>query len=205
MSRSGTIIKINDGLVDEAVDVLTEAFEFYPVFEFVLPQGTERRRHKLQALVYFYLMTRHLRRRPVYAVQENGKLQAVVLANPPGPAAPMPELSALEKQLLHILGTEAEQRRLKYENASDDGEPRQPHFFIGMIGTRASARGKGYGRRLIEKIADISASHPVSQGVALSTEDEENVKFYERLGFSITLETVVGPLRTWAMWRPDNK
>lgn len=204
MTGTGGIIRVTRARLDEAVAVLASAFSDYPVFTFVLPPGTPDRHEKLASLLHFYAMSRLARDWPLLAMEQDGRFIAIVAANParrgPAPA----ELLAEEQRLVDVLGAAAEARRRHYEAESDAGEPNVPHFFIGMIGVHPGARGNGYAKALMERIHALSLDDADSRGVALSTESESNLPFYERLGYRVTAEADVGAIHSWSLWRPDD-
>lgn len=203
MREEANIVAVTHTRLDEAVAVLAAAFTDYPVFTFVLPPDTVDRAARLATVMRYYAWRRLVRGWPLLAVEVDGKFQAVIAANPPHDGTPPPGVEAEERKLIEVLGADAEARRRSYEAASGD-DPGVPHFFIGMLGVRAAAQGKGYAARLMREIQARSKAHADSQGVALCTESASNLPFYERLGYRVTAEADVGTIHTWAMWRPND-
>lgn len=76
-----------------------------------------------------------------------------------------------------------------------------PHTHLIMIGVEPEFQGKGIGRKLIEKVVDLSAEVPQCEGIALDTEQPGNVDIYRACGFEVLGETSVDDLPIWVMWR----
>jgi len=61
--------------------------------------------------------------------------------------------------------------------------PEEPCWFLDILAVEAAARGKGYGRRLIEH--GLSRAHGEGLPAFLETSRPENVPLYERFGFHV--------------------
>ncbi|HEX7047918.1 MAG TPA: GNAT family N-acetyltransferase [Gammaproteobacteria bacterium] len=198
------VVAVSDERLDEAVRVLASAFTDYPVFTFVLPPETADRDRKLTAVMRYYAWRRLARGWPLLGVEVNGELQAVIAANPPHDGSQPAGVEAQEQHLFEVLGELAETRRRAYESASGGDFPDVPYFFIGMIGVSPEARGAGYAARLMHEIHARAQAHPLAQGVALCTESESNLAFYDRLGYAITGSAEVDGLQSWSLWREND-
>jgi ribosomal protein S18 acetylase RimI-like enzyme len=85
-----------------------------------------------------------------------------------------------------------------------DAHPREPHLYLGTIGTDLSVRGRGYASALLDELDRHANKQFV--GAYLECSQEENVGFYERRGFSVLSEVKApfGGPRLWLMWRHPN-
>jgi ribosomal protein S18 acetylase RimI-like enzyme len=185
----------------EVVTVLCSAFHRYPVMRFVLHTSGGKYEKQLQAVVNFNIEVRLLNDAPVLGIRKDGILiAAALLDDPTQQPLPLPETKLEELRLL--IGEEAYQRNLLYEVESSKHEPASPHHFLGMIGVLPKHRRKGYARDLLNEVKNISLAHPVSSGVCLSTEDPENVRFYQRFGYQIIAEMDIRELHSWCMFLP---
>jgi ribosomal protein S18 acetylase RimI-like enzyme len=183
----------------EVSTVLCSAFHNYPVLRFVLhTTGDEYEKH-LKALVNFNIEARFLKDSPVLGIRKNGVLIAAALLDEPSLEPVQPAQKELEK-LRIIIGDEAYQRNFQYETESSRYEPESPHHFLGMIGVLPEHQGKGYARDLLNEVREISFAHPTSSGVCLSTEDSENVRFYQRFGYRVIAEMDIRELHSWCMF-----
>lgn len=79
--------------------------------------------------------------------------------------------------------------------------PKQPHWYLSVLGTDPAYQGQGVGSALVGHVLN----DPVNVGEAahLTTETEANVPFYQRHGFEVTGELDVpgGGPHLWLMWR----
>ena len=57
--------------------------------------------------------------------------------------------------------------------------------------------------RVFDHIHRLSAAHPESTGVRLTTELRENLALYERFGYAISGHAQLDGLESWSMFRPD--
>ena len=58
---------------------------------------------------------------------------------------------------------------------------------VNMIGVRSAWQGRGLGRVLLDWVGNMS-QEGASRGISLNTEVENNIFFYERLGYYIVGE-----------------
>lgn len=187
-------------------EVLCEAFYDYPVMRWVLAPVEADYDQRLARMVGFFVAARVLRGEPLLGIDHGGGLGAVaVLSDPNGPPSP-PELGVEREAVWSDLGSEA---RSRYEAFGELYAPllvTEPHIHLNMIGTRQEARGKGYGRILLEYVHAMSERDPESRGVSLTTEDPANISLYESFGYQITgYARVSAEVETWAFYRPDRQ
>ncbi len=78
------------------------------------------------------------------------------------------------------------------------------HWYLGMLGVDPPHQRKGLGSRLLAPKLDWCQSKGLP--VWLETETEQNVRFYQRLGFEIREEEVVPEInvRLWGMLKPPD-
>jgi len=78
--------------------------------------------------------------------------------------------------------------------------PREPHWYILMLGSEPECQGKGVGTALLTQVLD--RCDRTGERVYLEASKEQNIAYYARHGFVVTEEMQVprGPM-LWAMWR----
>ena len=79
--------------------------------------------------------------------------------------------------------------------------PEEPHWYLAVIGSDVTVRGKGYGQVLMRSRLDrVDAEHAPAY---LESSKPENVPYYQRFGFEVTGEMVLpdGGPTLWPMWR----
>jgi GNAT superfamily N-acetyltransferase len=78
--------------------------------------------------------------------------------------------------------------------------PRDPHWYLAILGTDPAQQGRGLGTAVLEPILRRCDANGL--GAYLESSKEANVPWYERHGFELTevLEHPGGP-SLWLMWR----
>ncbi|AYF78064.1 N-acetyltransferase [Nocardia yunnanensis] len=81
--------------------------------------------------------------------------------------------------------------------------PREPHWYLAVIGTLPGVRGQGYGQALLRSRLDRCDAYGVP--AYLESSKPANVPYYERFGFDVTgtLDVTGGGPPLWPMWRPS--
>lgn len=65
------------------------------------------------------------------------------------------------------------------------------------------SQGKGLGKALLSQMHAISEQHPLSRGVGLETQTEQNIAYYERFGYRVSAIAQLNDLKTWFMFRAN--
>ncbi len=93
-------------------------------------------------------------------------------------------------------------RRLLPLAETDRHHPREPHWYLSVLGTDPDHQRRGHASRLVEPRLDEADRHGV--GCYLESSKEANVPYYRRFGFEVTetlhLDRGRGP-DLWLMWR----
>lgn len=78
--------------------------------------------------------------------------------------------------------------------------PREPHWYLAVLGTDPAHQGTGVGRALVEPV--LAQCDAEGVGAYLESSKESNVPYYERFGFAVTgqIDLPDGP-PLWPMWR----
>jgi GNAT superfamily N-acetyltransferase len=84
--------------------------------------------------------------------------------------------------------------------AIDRLHPKEPHWYLAILGTEPAAQGQGVGSALMRPVLEDCDRNEV--GAYLESSKESNLDFYARHGFRVTgeLDLPDGP-RVWPMWR----
>jgi GNAT superfamily N-acetyltransferase len=188
------------GDIDRIVEILTSAFFHDPVWGPAFPD-VERRAGQAAGLWRFYVTA--VMRYPWTFLTAGGEATAVWIP-PGGVELTGDEEAGMERLLLASTGRETTDGILAIMGQFEAVRPREPHFYLGLIGTHDAHRGNGHGMRLLaENLTTVDA-----QGAAayLESSNPANDARYERLGFaphgSITVAT--GHVMT-TMWRPPRR
>jgi ribosomal protein S18 acetylase RimI-like enzyme len=80
------------------------------------------------------------------------------------------------------------------------GHPREPHYYLAVLGTDPAAQGRGIGSAVLQGVLEQCDRDGV--GAFLESSKESNIAYYARHGFRVTEEVQLlrGP-SMWRMWR----
>ena len=176
--------------------MLAAAFQDDPVMSFIFPDPADRRIRmpRFFAIIYDGDGAHGAR----YMTQG---WEAATLWRAPGQG----RLGLVEKlrhglPWLHAAGFNLP-RALAVSAASDANHPKEPHWYLHIVGCNPAHQGRGFGRAAIQP----GLTRADSDGVAsyLETANERNLALYRSLGFEVTHDWRVpsGPLH-WSMLRP---
>jgi len=199
------VVRIGADRADLATRALCEAFRTYPVMRYLLGEA-ERYEERLATLIGFFVRARLLRGEPLLGIGEGDRLLAVAMVSEPGGPPGPPPLADVRERTWAALGPGARDRYETFGAACAPLLAAAPaeRLHLNMIGVRTEAAGRGLGRRLLEQVHELSACHPSSRGVSLTTEDPANLPFYERFGYERIGEATVAPgLVTRAFFRTN--
>jgi GNAT superfamily N-acetyltransferase len=201
-----TLVPLTPERFDETVTAFCDAFRDYPVMRYVIGDRGDSYDDLLGQLIGYFTESRFARRYPVIGIEsDDGRIVAAANINPPlGMPAP-PSLQRTYRSLCNALGSEAIARYDAFAEACSPFEPEDPHFHLGMIGVVHDQQGRGYARRLLDAVHEMSSADSGSTGVSLTTETPRNLPFYEHFGYRILGrgETPDGLLETWTLFRAD--
>ena len=113
------------------------------------------------------------------------------------------EIAQVEEQLAIAVGEAVIARIERYVQVKEASKPKQPHFYLNVLGVLPKSQGQGVGKALIEKLHKMSEESTPSCGVALDTENERNLDFYHRLGYCVSTKTDLDRVKIWSVFRPD--
>jgi predicted N-acetyltransferase YhbS len=82
----------------------------------------------------------------------------------------------------------------------DKTHPREPHWYLAVLGTDPPHQGKGVGAALMTPV--LARCDAEGTGAYLESSKPDNVPYYERFGFRVTgqIDMPKGPTM-WPMWR----
>lgn len=182
---------------DRVTTILARAFDDDPMFRFLVPG--EGRRRALRRL--FRTIVRQLAM-PHGEVQVTTTSDATAVWQPPGtePIGPRQQLRLLP-EMIAAVGLRGLPRLLGTMNLMEAHHPRQPHFYLMLLGVAPDRRGRGIGSTLLREVLDRCDRDGVP--VYLEASSPRNVPLYERHGFAVSaqLELPGGGPPFWPMWR----
>ncbi|MCL5887915.1 MAG: GNAT family N-acetyltransferase [Actinobacteria bacterium] len=136
-----------------------------------------------------------------------GRLVGAALLEPPAGRAAVNGLRMLAAALrfaplLPRLGTTRSALLNRYFRSTRAVVPRAPHHYLLMIGVQPDAQGRGWGRLLMQDAISRSDRVSRSVGIALDTENADNIGVYEPWGFQRRTCFEVGGVVVHSMFRP---
>lgn len=92
---------------------------------------------------------------------------------------------------------------LEFERKVESQHPKEPHWYLAVLGTDPVAQGNGIGAALLRQITDRCDRD--GEAAYLESSKPDNVPYYERFGFRVTGEVTLGKnndgATLWFMWR----
>lgn len=190
-----TVRKATAGEIGDLAKVLGHAFDDDPLAKWMFPNPSLR-----QARLPRMFVTLLKAALPFGEVYTNSTVDSVAIWNPPG-TFPMGWRvdTVVGLRTVSLLGTRFPScaRGLAYFARH---HPKEPHWYLQMIGTEPNSQGKGYGSSMLEAV--LARCDSSKERIYLEASKEENVPFYVRHGFDVEEEVQVpGGPKVWAMWR----
>jgi ribosomal protein S18 acetylase RimI-like enzyme len=121
-----------------------------------------------------------------------------------GPHVPKPRPADFGPAVLPMLRAvrPARLRRLAAFDEVDRRHPREPHWYLAILGTDPAHQRRGLGSRVLAPALERADGTGV--GCYLESSKAENVPYYRRHGFEVTEEVRLADGRgptVWLMWR----
>lgn len=189
------------------MEVMAQAFETDPLFlkAFGLRCEGNWDRRVTSFLSFMFDMNRLMRGTP-RGLFVDGRLTACALLDP-CVSPPVAALGAFASALRFLpvaftLPGSATAFLNRYTQRTRATAPRRAHGYLVMVGVRPQSQGQGLGRRLVEDAIARARADPGATGIALDTENEANVRLYERWGFRKTASLDLGGVHAHCMFLP---
>jgi len=89
----------------------------------------------------------------------------------------------------------------QYMRFTTSVRPKGVHHYLVFIGVSPASQGRGIGSGMLRFVHRIVDADETSLGVGLDTENEANVRYYERFGYKVVAVKKVGEVVVYAMFR----
>ncbi len=185
--------------VPKLVETLSQAFDGDPVLSWVM-RDDDKRPEALRRL-FTYILNESIPHGEVTATEE---LDACAIWVPPGvwaePPGPLASLLTLP-ETLRWTGLRRLRRFSDMDAAEYAKRPREPHFYLAVLGVHPSRQGMGLGSALLGHT--LSRLDEAGMPAYLENSNPDNTPLYERHGFRMFDEISLrggGPTE-WCMWR----
>ncbi|MFI8519386.1 GNAT family N-acetyltransferase [Streptomyces sp. NPDC085481] len=173
---------------------LARAFDDDPMMRWFFPEDATR-----VASLGGYFSTIFTRQYARNAVCERTESAAAFWVPPEAQAKAVPDAETIQ-ELMIILGDRAGAFRDAVEAAASH-TPREPHWYLALLGADPAAQGTGQGAALLR--SGLAKADAAGLPAYLESSKEANLSFYEHFGFTVREELELpggGPV-LWAMWR----
>jgi hypothetical protein len=178
-------------------DALQGAFFDDPVMSWIFRD--ERSRSRRLARLFSVLLRGHYM--ATGTVWTTPSKAGAALWAPPGHAV-IPPMAIIRNSpgMLSALGRHT-LRALRALNYVEHQHPKQPYWYLGVLGTRVADQGKGIGSALLGPVLDQCDESGLS--AYLESSKYSNIAFYRRHGFDVTgeIQLPLGGPAVWPMWR----
>lgn len=165
---------------EAASDILADGFLLDPVMQWVFGDGIDI---ALKPFFHFMVSEPLI---PLGATYTNGSCCAVWTPPDTDPWARADVADRFLAAMDHVLARDQLHRMLTLNLLVDQIHPKERHWYLGMIATRATAQGTGAGTRVMT----YTLGRVDADGVPayLESTNPANIPFYERNGFVIVGE-----------------
>jgi GNAT superfamily N-acetyltransferase len=186
--------------VGELSVVLARAFHDDPVMMWMLPKVVSRARALPRM---FATMTRHhfLSGDGAEVANRDGAIGGATLWDAPGRWKTPQREEWLMKPAFVAAFRSRTPAAQKVADVMKENHPEEPHWYLMIIGTDPSVRGKGFGQALMHSRLDRCDDEHAPAYLEASKPDL--VPYYQRFGFEVTGEIKLpdGGPSLWPMWR----
>ncbi|MFI9822355.1 GNAT family N-acetyltransferase [Streptomyces sp. NPDC052013] len=173
---------------------LARAFGDDPMMRWFFPDATTREDGLAR-----YFATIFTRQYAHHAVCERTGAGAAFWVPPEAQARAVPDEETIG-ELRTILGDRAALFGQAVEAAAQHS-PREPHWYLAVIGADPAAQGQGHGAALLR--SGLSQADAAGLPAHLESSKPDNLPFYEHFGFTVREELQLpgGGPTLWSMWR----
>ena len=196
-----TIDTLRRDQVDESSAVLARAFDDDPVFRYLYPAARRRRwscHRFLRGIVRDGLPFGE-----VWAALDDGAVVGAAGWLPKGAYPPSRWRAA--RQLVGawqaLLTPHTFRDGLRYLTETEKLHPKEPHWYLAVIGVEPARHGEGLGGKLLDAV--LGRLDTTGVPAYLETSTEANVAWYRHHGFEVQREARPVPAGppVWTMWR----
>jgi ribosomal protein S18 acetylase RimI-like enzyme len=189
-----TVMKKNE--INDAARVCSEAFVNTPFTKYVMGGSSEKHRKFLEDGMKRTLSLKH---GTVMVAKDNGKIVGAMRM------VEWPNCQNVPKGMGYLIPRlmmgKAAVRLRHWKRLVGEYDPQERHCHIDPICITPSHQGKGIGSKLMSVFNDYCDKNGIPG--YFETDQEQNVKFYEKNGFKMIKTVQVGPLPNWFLLREN--
>lgn len=127
--------------------------------------------------------------------------EAVALWRPPGHwHVPFYQYVTNGTEFLGVFGVKAALRAMGVMDIIEKRHPKEPHYYLQVLGTDTAKQGKGFGGVVVRRQLSIADANGMP--CYLESSKERNIPIYQNFGFELTGEIKIpGGPTLFPMWR----
>lgn len=177
-------------------ETLARAFFDDPLIHYLLPD--ERLRPEKMRRLFKLLFKLAL---PHGACDMTGNCEAAALWRPPHRwHVPLHQYITNGREFLRIFGPATALNALRAMDRIESRHPKEPHYYLQVIGTDPDKQGKGYGGAVMRR--QLAIADEAGLPAYLESSKERNIPIYRSFGFEVTGEIRLrGGPTLYPMWR----
>ncbi|TES84899.1 MAG: GNAT family N-acetyltransferase [Dehalococcoidia bacterium] len=204
-SEINNLVRLNKAQVKPAAEVLSRAFQNYPLLRYYFPDELKRR--KMASFFVSVPVYYGLRYGEVYATSTGLEGIAVWLPSENCPMAVWKILRSVPMSVLFGFGRYGGSKMRRMDAYIDEIHKRlvpYPHWFLQAVGVDPRYKGQGYASRLLKPM--LARIDEEGLPCYLETHNESNVSLYEHFDFAVIEKSTIPEtnLTNWAMLRKND-
>lgn len=197
------IVSLQNYQIQQAAEILTNAFDKDPIFRYLTPKEEEQRVNTLRWFFFTFLNHVYVYQR-IYTTHEEVKGIAAWIP-PEHSTENLLSMSELELAELNLkLGASKAEQFMSFFSLLDERQKHdapQPHWYLYLLGVSSDYWRQGIASSLIQPVLKQADKDGFS--CYLVTATESGVSFYQKHGFEVAWmgKTLVGSPCIWTMKR----
>jgi GNAT superfamily N-acetyltransferase len=187
--------------IDGIAAAMARAFVDYPAMTYLIPDPKTRAERLPE---YFALFLDKVWPGEYGEIRTtDGYAGASLWASPGHWKLPTKSVLRMVPGMLRIAGLRSLMRAMKVLNAAEKLHPKEPHWYLELLGTDPPMQRKGVGAALMQEVLDRCDREGLP--AYLETQTFDNVAYYRHHGFEVRDEKTFGKgddsVTFWFMWR----
>ncbi len=192
--------------LEEAADVLTQAFVGDPLIRYLLSGHESMYQEKVRELFHYQCLMYVEMELPIFGAVQDSRITGAACLSVPEEKERPASLVEADKKYNESVGKDSFERVQRFMRLSRKYIPDEPFHYLAALGVHPDYQGEGFGRLLLDEVHAVSEKHPMSSGVYLDTASLKNVEMYEYFGYrQIAQDKLDNIVDIWFMFRPTRK
>jgi ribosomal protein S18 acetylase RimI-like enzyme len=185
----------------DAAAMLARSFDDDPVSRYLFP-GTRRRRWSIRSFMQAAVRDA-LHHGEVWAAMDGSRVQGIAAWLPEGayPLSATRQARQFGAVAVSLLTPSTVPRGARLVAHTQSAHPKEPHWYLAVLGVEPADQGRGVGRRLLRPV--LERLDREERAAYLETSKERNLTWYGRDRFELTrtLDAWQDGPPMWTMWR----